>query len=211
MNFQRFKEQFQNRPFFSSHDAMAGEKDPQLLRNQLSRWQKKGLILPLRKGVYVFNRIESKIELDPFYAANIIYEPSYISLESALSFHGLIPEGVVSFTSITTRKTKEFSNSLGHFSYQHIKPEAFRGFRKEPYQRGSFFMAEAEKAIVDFVYLRLSCFNVDPGRVLEYSYRFQGTDILKTEKLLEFGSLFGCKKLMKVLSAIKKRLDEAPL
>lgn len=67
-----------------------------------------------------------------------------------MNFYGLIPEGVADMTAVTTRKTMRFENTLGRFIYQHIKPAAFRGFRTMGSGPNAFFMAEPEKAVVDF-------------------------------------------------------------
>src|SRR3989338_2230162 len=130
MDFLQFKHRFQDRPFILSRDVAAMAKDPQTARNQVSRWQKKGLLIGLRKGMYLLNAQDRTVNLDRYALANILYPPSYVSLESALNFHSLIPERVSDVTSVSTRKTMQFKNGLGNFIYQHIQPKAFRGFKR---------------------------------------------------------------------------------
>lgn len=208
MNFLLFKHQFQHRPFILSRDITAADEDPQAMRNQLTRWQKKGLLVSLRKGMYLLNSQDRKVDIDRYTVANILYEPSYVSLESALNFYGLIPERVSDVTSVSTRKTLQFKNDLGNFLYQHIQPRAFRGFQKAGEGTNSFFMAEPEKAVVDFLYLNLSRFNNDTREVLEESYRFQNIEDLDPRRLREMAGLFHTKKLMRVVRDLTRWIEE---
>ena len=208
MNYQQFKSQFENLPLITSRDVLQGARDSQNLRNQLKRWEKKGLLIRLRKGFYLFN--ENNRALDPnfSYIANRLYEPSYVSLEYALSFYGLIPERAVDVTSITTRKTMQFNNALGNFIYQHIQPKTFRGFQRMGEGAFPFLMAEPEKAIVDFLYLNLGRFPRDFKDVFLGSYRFQNFEDLSCPKLKLFGRLFENKKLMKVIQVFCQMIEE---
>lgn len=65
---------------------------------------------------------------DEYLLANILYQPSYISLEFALSYYSLIPESVYLITSVTTKPTREFAVGKLFFSYQTIKKQAFVGY-----------------------------------------------------------------------------------
>ena len=83
----------------------------------ISRNLKSGLFLKLRNNYYIL-----KDSHPPLYAiANKLYQPSYISLESALSHYGIIPETVYAVTSVTTKSTREFTTPKSVFSYQRIK------------------------------------------------------------------------------------------
>ena len=208
MDFTQFKSQCQDRPIILSRDMVNLVKDPQALRNQLSRWQKKGLLIGLRKGMYLLNAQDRKADIDPNVIANRLYEPSYLSLEYALNFYGLIPERVTDMTSVTTKKTMRLKNECGQFIYQHIKPGAFRGFKKVGEGRNSFFMAEPEKAVVDFLYLHLSQFGANAREVLEQSYRFQNIEELNVKRLIELGKLFENKKLMRVIKQVIQWVEE---
>jgi len=81
-----------------------------------------------------------------------MYNPSYVSLESALSHYGLIPEGVFMVTSVTTRNTANHGTSLGTFNYKHIKNNLFFGYKLIQKQDLTYKIAEQEKAILDFLY-----------------------------------------------------------
>ena len=73
-------------------------------RNNLSRWIKKGLLIRLRREWYTFPELLQRPEFS-HYIAGRFYRPSYISLFTALSIYGMIPEAVMSITSVTTLKT----------------------------------------------------------------------------------------------------------
>jgi len=134
---------------------------PGMNPNNLVRWQKKGYIIKIRNGWYCFNDTESSENID-WLAANLIYAPSYISLHAALSYYGVIPEGIFETTSITTRKTNHFETFLGSYSYHHVKQDIF-GFGQILVQVNAessltgkgrkIVMASPEKALLDFLYI----------------------------------------------------------
>ena len=169
---------------------------------------KKGLIIALRRGLYVLNKNDRKVDVDRNYMANVLYGPSYVSLEYALNFYDLIPEKVMDITSVTTRKTAHFNNEFGDFIYQHIKAEAFRGFKRTGEGRDLFFMAEPEKAVVDFLYLNLGRFKADARQLLEHSYRFQNIEDLNKRRLAELARLFHNKKLTRVVKDLCRWISE---
>lgn len=208
MDYRDFKIQHQNLPFIFSRDAASAAANSQMMRNQLTRWTKRGLLVSLRKGIYLLNAADRKVHPDSATIANVLYEPSYVSLEFALSFYGVIPEKVTTFTSVTTKKTMRFQNEFGIFSYQHIKPQAFRGFQKIAEGAQSFFMAEPEKAVVDFLYLHLSTFDRNARDVLENSYRFQNVEQLNAARLKELAVLFSNKKLLKIVDIVSDWIKE---
>src|SRR5579864_6761878 len=79
--------------------------DSSFYNRRLSEWRRKGYIKMVRRGYYIFSDLKLSEDV-LFLIANRIYSPSYVSLESALSYYGLIPEGVLSITSVSTRKTE---------------------------------------------------------------------------------------------------------
>ena len=94
--------------------------DPDFNRNNLTYWQKKGWLIYLRNGYYAFPEFKQEIN-SQYFLANKIYRPSYVSLQSALSYYEIIPESVVQITNVTTLKTKSFENDFGQFYYKSIK------------------------------------------------------------------------------------------
>ncbi|OIO38873.1 MAG: hypothetical protein AUJ71_01995 [Candidatus Omnitrophica bacterium CG1_02_49_16] len=197
MDYAEFKKRFSKLPLIASKDAIRLEKDGQAIRNQLTRWQERGLVLKLKRGVYMLNRDDRKVEPSRIFLANRIYGPSYVSLEFALNFYGLIPERTADVTCITTKKTARFRNEFGTFIYQHIKPDAFRGFKSAKDEAGlPVFIAEPEKAVVDFVYLNLSKFKTPAKEQFAQSFRFQNTEKLNTKKIVFYAGLFNSRKLL---------------
>jgi len=116
-------------------------------------WLRKGYIISLRQGWYAFADYLHQPDYARYFAGQI-YAPSYISLHSALSFYGIIPEQVVEITSVTTQKTSHFINDCATYSYQTIRPNLFWGYSMMNMQDGKVYpMATPEKAILDLLYL----------------------------------------------------------
>lgn len=113
-------------------------------------------IIQVRRGLYVLAPAFRKGPLNTRALAQIIYGPSYISLESALSWHGLIPEAVYTVTCISYGKAKTFDTALGTFSYTRIPQRIlFAGVeRLQEHQEAPIFMANPLKAVLDYIYVR---------------------------------------------------------
>ncbi|MEI6553839.1 MAG: hypothetical protein WCO09_04675, partial [bacterium] len=126
--------------------------DSSFHKQRLSEWQSKGYIKKLRQGFYMF----SDFEIDEpvlLALANKIYEPSYVSLEMALSTYGLIPEAVYSITSATSQITKTIKTPVGSFIYKHIQPELMFGYELKEHNGYRYQIAEIEKAVLDYLYI----------------------------------------------------------
>lgn len=178
---------------------ITGDKNMEV---QLSRWKKNGKLIRLAGNIFILNEKDRKINPSKLFLACEMVKPSYISLEYALSFHGLIPERVADLTCITTKKTRTLANAFGTFSYRHVKTECFTGFSSGRDEAGLlYYMAEPEKALVDFIYLNLEKFKpvTDRGGFLKESYRLQNHENLNKKKILVFAGLFKNKKLLRVV------------
>ena len=149
MQYVELKEQLKNFKIFNLNDIRKIEEDFDLRR--LNEWQKKNYIKKIRQGFYIFSDLEIN-EQALFIIANRIHEPSYISLEMALSFYGFIPEAVYGITSVTSQKTKKIKTLVGGFAYRHIKPELLFGYGLREYDGHHYRMAETEKAVLDYLY-----------------------------------------------------------
>ena len=125
----------------------------QSLSNQLFRLGKSGRIVPLRRGMYALAPRYRRVPIQPAALANALYRPSYLSNAWALSFHGLIPEGVPVYTSVTSRPPQQFCNDLGEFSYRNVKQELFFGYQPVQLSGRSVLVASPEKALLDFFHL----------------------------------------------------------
>ena len=209
MKYLEFQKKYRHFPIIYSRDLVRPAKSLQVMRNQIRRWQAKWLIEKLRRGIYILSAGgPEQSRPDANWIANRLYEPSYLSLETALAFYGLIPEKVTELVSITPRKTMQFENKIGHFVYRHVKPVVFRGFQTAGEGEFAFFMAEPEKAVVDFLYFHLSDFKGNAKEILKESYRFQNIEGLKKKKLLGWCKLFQVRKLTRVVATFCAMIDE---
>ena len=114
-----------------------------------------GEILNIRRGLYCLAPEYQKKPISVFALAQYIHGPSYISLETAFSYHGLIPEAVYTCTSVTYHNAKEFDTPLGLFSYQHVPQRTFYFDVERCVDKNGniFFMATPAKALADYVYI----------------------------------------------------------
>ena len=112
-----------------------------------------GKLIRIRRGLYCVHKIYRKKPLNLFEVAEKIYGPSYISFQSALSYHGLIPEAVFSTTSACSKRSRTFHTPLGIFSFQKIPSlSAFQGVIRINDSDGFYLIADPDKAILDYVY-----------------------------------------------------------
>ncbi|MBI5466487.1 MAG: hypothetical protein HY974_04315 [Candidatus Kerfeldbacteria bacterium] len=107
-----------------------------------------GLFIKLRNNYYTLKDSNPSLYL----IANKLYQPSYVSLENALAYYGMIPEVVYTITSITTKPTREFTTPKGVFSYQRIKQIAYTGYSPKRVEGGVVLFADPEKALADYLY-----------------------------------------------------------
>jgi len=117
-------------------------------------WLKnKDILIPLKNSYYIYNSLYNDSLVSLEIISNTLLGPSYISLDYALWFYGLIPESVYEITAITTKRAKSFKNTYGIFSYTHTKKELFNiGLEIKNNKNGNFLIATKEKAICDKVY-----------------------------------------------------------
>lgn len=110
---------------------------------------KKGVFLRMKRGVYIYSaNPPTKFEM-----ANYLWKPSYITFETALSSHGIIPETVYTITSATTRSSKEFNFENQIYKYYQIKKKLFFGYKPIKIRDKVVLMADKEKALLDYLYL----------------------------------------------------------
>ena len=151
MDFLTFRNRLYPQGCFNINQVFLWEKD--FDRNNLTRWCRKGLLVKLRNEHYAFPEYR-QIPGFAQYVANQIYKPSYISLQSALSIYGMIPEEVVHLTSVSTLKTAHFTNPFGTFHYQNVKEALYFGYEISAMQDGrGVLLATPEKALLDLLYL----------------------------------------------------------
>ncbi len=151
MNYLEFKNKMYDLACFTIDQVYAWQ--PDFDRNNIVRWTKKGLLIRLRQSYFTFPEYKGKADF-AFYFANRIYRPSYISLHTALSFYGIIPESVVQITSVTSLKTAFFTNAFAEYTYRTIKKELMFGYDLKPFSESRVLqLASPEKALLDLLYL----------------------------------------------------------
>ncbi len=111
---------------------------------------KDGILQQIKRGLYVAGPRITASKPDPFLLANHLLGPSYVSLESALSYHGLIPEKVYETTSVTTKASRHFSTPLGVYSFTKLPlPYYSYGIQSVAADKQRFLVASPEKALFD--------------------------------------------------------------
>lgn len=191
-----------DRPVFASALLRVGDVNAVDLASQLSRWVESGRLVRLRRGVYAIGAPYRRREPHAFEIANVLVRPSYVSLESALAFHGLIPEAVFTTTSITTARTEVFETPLGRFDYRHISPSFLWGYAEErlgPDVRSAALVATPEKALLDLIYLRPG----GDGAAFLRQLRLDRLDSVDIGRLHSFAERTGKPKLVRAAGRIE--------
>jgi len=165
------------------------------IRIQLYRWSKEGKIIALRRGMYAFAERYSQKALNPAELANLLYVPSYISTHWALGYYGLIPERVVTYTSVTTRVPRTFNNDFGVFKYQNIKATGFFGYLPVQIDGRKILLAEPEKALLDMWHLGKGKWE----KIRMTEMRFQNFDAISIAKLRRYAVRFDSLRLVKAV------------
>lgn len=129
-------------------DALSGYAQP---RSKITALLRSGDVVRVKKGLYVFGEVWRRQPIRLELLANRVYGPSYLSLEYALSWHGLIPERVDVLTSVTCGRARIFDTPVGRFSYRALPLAAYRvGIDQQDAGDGRFFLvATREKAVAD--------------------------------------------------------------
>lgn len=128
----------------SDFDRLFNFQNQNSLYKRIQRLEKEGIIKKLIKGKYLFQLIPN----NDYLTANFLYQPSYISLESALSFYGIITGFPYRITSLTVKKTRNINIDQKEFIYSHIDADLFWGYEK----KDGFLIADKEKALLDYLY-----------------------------------------------------------
>jgi len=122
-------------------------------RDKIGRLLASGDLMRIKKGLYCFGEAFRREPICRETLANLLYGPSYVSLEYALGFHGLIPERIEQVTSVTTGRSRAFRTPFGRFSYATLGESRFSvGTRLEGTGSRRFLVASPEKALADKVW-----------------------------------------------------------
>jgi len=186
-------------PVFSSPFLLAGRESVNGVRRQLDRWVKSGRVVQLRRGVYAVSPPYRTESPHPFLVANHLRKPSYVSLQSALSHYGVIPESVPVTTSITMSRPEELQTPLGRFLFRHVKKSVFFGYSQTEISQGlPVFLALPEKALLDLLYLTPGS---DSPAYLE-ELRFEPTDHFDWQAFQKHAERIGGRKLNRAVKFI---------
>ena len=129
-------------------DCLKNYSDP---RGKISRLIKSKSIIRIKKGLYIFGPKYSRKPISKETLANLIYGPSYISLDYALSFYGLIPEKIEIVTNMTCKRNKFFETPIGNFSYEYISTSKYESgvVQYKMDDTHNILIASQEKALCD--------------------------------------------------------------
>jgi predicted transcriptional regulator of viral defense system len=180
-------------PIFSVNDII--KIVPKFHRQRLVEWQNKGYIKKIVDKYYIFSDTEINDEL-LYLISNRIYQPSYISLETALRYYNLIPENVYTVTAVSSKRTYLFNSVAANFQYRKIKPVLIFGYKAIKYKNYTYKIAEIEKTVLDYFYLNSQLKTKEHFEEM----RFNSSEFLENysnEKLMKYLDMFSSKSLSK--------------
>ena len=146
---------FREIDYFQLKNALKAHADPHAKIRQLLA---SAALIRVKKGLYVLGEEHNDTPISLEILANLIYGPSAISLDYALSYYRLIPERVHTVTSITPQRDKNFITSVGYFSYRYLAMKKYSvGLNRITLDdRRSILIASPEKALIDKIYFSKS-------------------------------------------------------
>ena len=190
-------------------------KDLSSPRDKINDLLRQAVIIRVKKGLYVFGDKYRRYPYSKELLANLVYGPSYISLDYALAYHGLIPERVEALTSVTPSRSRRFSTPVGLFIYRQVPARAYEVgmVRVEGEHDQAFLIASPEKALADkIVSVRGAPIASigEMGRFLEEDLRIDAGAIrsLSAEKIDEFAGRYRSLRLRR-LSGYLRRLQRS--
>lgn len=200
MDFERLLELVGDEPVFETALLLAGKVNPDIVRLQLTRWTKSGRVYQLRRGLYAIAPPYRKVKPHPFLVANRLQRASYVSLQSALAFYGLIPDTVQLTLSVTSGRPERLETALGIFEFRHVKPILLRGYRMVDFSGQQALVATPEKALLDLIYLRPGG---DSEEYLE-ELRLQNLELLNVDALSLQAVFFDTPKVRRAVEVIQR-------
>ncbi len=194
-----------NLPVIEIELLAAGVPNPAPLKVQISRWEKAGKLIQLKRGIYLLADAYRKVEVYEPYIASILKKPSYLSLEKALEYHNLIPEAVKVYTSVTTKRPAKFSSEVGVFRYKHIKNSLFWGYKAITLRRQTGFLATPEKALLDLIYFN----GINISNDYLEGLRLQNVSQINLETLFEYAKKFEKPGMLRAANKIKAYIQSS--
>ena len=182
----------------ASPDKRYGLVKRALARNELIR---------LKRGLYCLGPDFRRKKLNSYVAAQLVYSPSYVSLESALGYHRLIPEAVYSITSVSTRRKARFDTPIGVFEYFSVPARVFQeGVLRVEDGEEAFLIASPLKAILDYVYVHKKEWNSASALSADLRIDDDFLDSLSREELERVGAVFCSKRISRFVKMLTKGL-----
>lgn len=201
-----------------THDQLYSVLESQVnnVNAKISYMVKKGDLIRLKQGVYMFGDDYRQSPVNLFSAANILYPPSYVSFDYALSYYGLIPEKVYEVTSATLHANKLYETPIGRFSYKSIPLKAYSIGIDWSYDKtnGGQLIATAEKALCDKIRYDRGLGRLSQDKAinyLEYDLRVE-LDMLvtfDTELIDTIADAYKSNILHTIATVISKRIKSA--
>jgi predicted transcriptional regulator of viral defense system len=189
-------------------DALKGLAYP---RNKINDLLRQGIIIRVKKGLYVFGEGRRRHPYSKELLANLVYGPSYVSLDYALAYHGLIPERVEALTSVTPNRTRRFGTPVGLFLYRQIPAPAYEEgvVRVEGEHGQAFLIASPEKALADKVVSARGAAIVSGGemrRFLEEDLRIDAgaARAFSVEKIDDYAERYRSRRLRLLAAVLRK-------
>lgn len=175
---------FEAMPLFHSSMLEVFPEDPGQIRVQLSRWVRAGKLVRIRREWYLIEKPWRGKEVPLAYIATQIVQPSYLSLEWALQFHGLIPDAVENPTCTTTDRPRIIQALGRSFLYHHLQRDLLTGFDEVLVDGWPVPVASAEKALFDMIYFHVRRNRLSPAWLAEL--RLQNLDEFDTARFKSF-------------------------
>jgi len=201
MRFEEVLRLTRENPIFETSLLLAGPKNPQYVRTQLSRWVRAGKLHLLRRGLYLIAEPYRATTPHPFKVANLLVQPSYVSLQAALAYYNLIPEHVPNITSVTVKRPGSYHTPLGWFSFRHIQRALFWGYVQVDVDGPAFvWVAKPEKALLDLLYLTPRS---DQPTFLE-ELRLQHWEQLNIQRLWSWAQRMRSKKVERAVRHLRR-------
>lgn len=185
-------------------------------RDKISDLLRKGVVIRVKKGLYVLGDDYRSRPFSRELLANLIYGPSYVSLDSALQYHGLIPEHVEAVTSVTIGRSRAFDTPVGRFTYRQIPLAAFHiGMsRVAETPAKAFLIANAEKALADKIFDERNIGAATPGRMVDFllnDLRLDEGGLMRLDPVLmkKIADCYRSRKLRILAQAIERARAES--
>jgi predicted transcriptional regulator of viral defense system len=187
------------------------DKSEDARKGVLKRACQKGELIRVKSGLYLVGEEERRFGFNHFTLANFMVRPSYISLETALSSYGLIPEAVYTTTSVTTKKPLEHESQLGNFSFSHLKQDYFNfGFYSVKEGHCSYLIATPMKAVMDYIVIMKKKYqsveNIEEDLRFDWDEFASHKEFVNTEAIDRMLEKYKSHRLQVILKDMRRRL-----